>query len=228
MPLQLSGKRNSHKIPLYKLPPCFTPNGLYGHHSTETYLGDFLNMPQKDNLQSEKRQIANKLMKKRSTPTWIKEMEKQYTPQWNMPLCYPIRRVFQKKKIIIITQQRSGDGAVETGTYSPKLLRRRKPEQLCLGSHLTIRFQHLSHVCKMSTCLNPQPHQGVNHEEVVYEMEMSWRAKMSTAVLFIRGPLWAHWTLWPAHATPGCLHLALSRLTLPLSWRRHTCPSFSW
>lgn len=89
-------KRNSHKVPLYKLPPCLTPNGLYGHRSPETYLGDFLNMPQKDNLQLEKRQIANKLVKKLSTPTWIREMEELYTPQWNMPLCYPIRRVFQK------------------------------------------------------------------------------------------------------------------------------------
>ena len=50
-PLATVGKRNSHKIPLCKLTPCFTPNGLCGHHFTEIYLGDSLNMPQKDNLQ---------------------------------------------------------------------------------------------------------------------------------------------------------------------------------
>lgn len=129
---------------------------------------------------------------------------------------------------------------------SPKSLRRQKPEQLCLGSHLTICFQHLSHLCKMSTGLNPQPRRGVNHEEAVYEMEMSWRAKMFTTVLFMWGPLWAHWTLWPVHATswvsPPCPqsshtppklttpHLSLFQLVaLPqprIQWTG--VPSLSW
>lgn len=56
-------KIDSHKISLCKPAFRFTPDGLGVHCFSEIYLGDSLNVPQKDSLQQEKRQTANKLMK---------------------------------------------------------------------------------------------------------------------------------------------------------------------
>lgn len=226
MPLQLSGKRNSHKIPLYKLPPCFTPNGLYGHHSTETYLGDFLNMPQKDNLQSEKRQITNKLMKKHSTPTWIKEMEKLYTPQWNMPLCYPIRRVFKKKKYSNTTAFWWWCGG------DRYLLPRHWGGESRSNYAWEATWQYASNICHTSVkCPQALIHSHVE-ESIMKKQCTKWkclgvqRCSLQCYLCEDRSEHTEPCDL--CMRPPGCLHLALSRLTLPLSWRRHTCPSFSW
>lgn len=47
-----------------------------------------------------------------------------------------------------------------------------------------------------------QPLRGLNSEKTAHNIETGRYAKMFTAMLFIQGPLWAHWSLWSAHMSP--------------------------